>query len=499
MATLKELRDVRINKLNKLRKLGINPFPSKSKKDYPNSEIIDNFDKYEGKEVTLAGRMMSWREHGALAFADLQDFSGTIQIYIHRDDLGETNKDKQTLGFEDLNLLDVGDFVQITGNITKTKRGEKSIQPSEIKILVKAIRPLPEKWEGLKDLEVKFRRRYLELATKPEVREMFVRKAKFWESARDFMLERGFIEVETPILEHVTGGGDAKPFKTHHNALDQDFYLRISSELYQKRLIGGGFEKIFVLGPNFRNEGIDSEHLQEYYQLEYYWAYSDINDTIEFTKEMFEYLAKEVWGTTKFERSGMKFDLSKDWEVIDYPKVIKEKLGIDVFKDSEDKMKKVLMENKVSLSGDLNRNRIVDNLWKILRKDVAGPAALINSPKFISPLAKSNPEDENTTQRFQPIIAGSELGNAYSELNDPIEQFERFKEQQGLRDAGDDEAHMLDIDYVEMLEYGMPPTSSIGFSERVFWFLEGVTAREGTFFPQMRYKLDQTTKEIYDL
>ena len=499
MATMKELRDVRIEKLKRLREMGIDPYPARSEKDYSNAEIVENFEKFDGKEVTLAGRLMSWREHGQLVFADLQDFSGKIQLYIHSDDLGKTDVKDQTLGFSDLNLLDVGDFVQATGKVTKTQRGEISLQPKKIKLLTKALRPLPDKWEGLKDQEIIFRRRYLDLVMNPDHRELFARKAKFWDVNRQFMKDKGFIEVETPVLEHVTGGADANPFVTHHEALDQDFYLRISTELYQKRLIGAGFEKVFTLGPNFRNEGLSDEHLQEYYQVEWYWAYADYRDNMEMVKEMFRYIAKEVYGTTKFTRGEHSFDLADDWKEIDYAEAIKEKLGADIFKDSEEKMLKVLKDKGVKIIGDISKNRLVDNLWKVIRQEVSGPAFLINEPKFVSPLAKSRPDNPDLTERFHVILAGSELGNGYSELNDPQDQLERFREQQGARDAGDVSAQMLDIDFVEMLEYGMPPVSGYAHSERLFWFLENITGREGTLFPQMRYKLDETTKEIYGL
>ncbi len=344
-----------------------------------------------------------------------------------------------------------------------------------------------------------FRRRYLDLVLNTAHRDLFVRKSKFWSVARTFMADRGFLEVETPVLEHVTGGADAKPFKTHHNALDEDFYLRISTELYQKRLIAAGYEKIYTLGPNFRNEGIDDEHLQEYYQLEWYWAYADFRDNMQLTKELFRELAEKVYGTTKFTRGKHTFDLAGQWVVLDYSQVILNKLGIDIFRDTDKQMVAVLLKHGIKLDGGVNRARLVDNLWKIIRADVAGPAFLINTPKFISPLAKSYADNPNITERFQIILAGSELCNGYSELNDPADQLARFMEQQAARDAGDDEAQMMDIDFVEMLEYGMPPTSGLGVSERLFWFLENVTAREGTLFPQTRRHVDDLTRRIYNL
>jgi lysyl-tRNA synthetase class 2 len=501
MASLKELRNVRIAKLQKLRSLGIDPYPAKSTKEFSNQGIIDNFESFEGKQVSVAGRLMSWREHGNIIFGHIQDETGKLQLFVQKNTLNDTNIDNQTLGFADLRLLDVGDFVEAVGIVTKTARGEVSVIPSTIRLLTKSIRPLPEKWEGLKDQEIIFRQRYLDLVMNPVRRELFKRKAHFWGSCRAFMKKQGFLEVETPILEHVTGGADAKPFMTHHNALDEDFYLRISSELYQKRLISGGFEKIYTLGPNFRNEGIDDEHLQEYYQLEWYWAYADYRDNMKLVRELLLYIARTVYSKTQFTSKGMIFDLADEWEEIDYKKILKTN-GIDLDGAvSNERMLQFLSENGVNQEGGISRTRLIDNCWKVIRKKIAGPAFLINIPKFISPLAKSTPAsirgNEDVTERFQVILAGTEAGNGYSELNDPMDQYERFLEQQKARNAGDEEAQMMDIDYVEMLEYGMPPTSGYGQSERVFWLLEDIPAREATLFPQMKAKIDDSVKEIY--
>jgi len=302
------------------------------------------------------------------------------------------------------------------------------------------------------------------------------------------MAEKGFMEVETPVLETVTGGADARPFVTHMNSIDQDFFLRISTELYQKRLIGAGFEKIFTLGPNFRNEGMDDEHLPEYYSLEWYWAYADYRDNMQLTRELYRHLAKKVYGKTSFKSRGMEYDLADDWQEIDYLKVIKDKIGIDIVGSTDAEMIEAIKKAGVRLTGDINRARLIDNCWKIVRKSLPGPAFLINEPKFTSPLAKSKPEDPKLTERFHIIIAGSELGNGYSELNDPMDQKERFDEQEKARKKGDGEAQMMDMDFVEMLAYGMPPTSGFGMSERLFWFMEDVSAREGTLFPPLRIK-----------
>lgn len=488
-------RNLRIEKLNKLKALGINAYPAISKKDMNNSDVVTNFDDLSGKVVSLTGRVKTIREHGKLVFIDIEDMSGKIQIYIKADELKEDLK-QGFLGFDNLNLLDISDFIEVTGEVTKTQRGEMSVLAYNVKLLTKALRPMPT---NLEDKEDRFRRRYLDMNIHPEIRDRFVRRAKFWTAAREFYIKNGFVEVNIPVLEHTTGGADAKPFVTHYDALDQDFYLRISHELPLKRLIGAGFSKVFDIGPRFRNEGFSDEHLPEHVAMEWYWAYADYEDGMKLTEEMFRYIMQEVYGTTKFNIRGFEIDLDKKWERIDYAQVIKEKFDVDIYNDSVEKMREILVKNgnADAKKEDLNRNRAVDSLWKLIRKTVGGPAFLINEPKFMSPLAKLDETNPNVTQRFHAVVAGSELVNAYSELNDPLDQLERFTEQEELRQGGDDEAQMLDVDFVEMLEYGMPPTCGWGMSERVFWFFEGVTAKEGVPFPQLKYDMDNLTKEIY--
>ncbi|HEY4483182.1 MAG TPA: lysine--tRNA ligase [Candidatus Paceibacterota bacterium] len=499
MASLIEIRQERLRKVQELRKLGINPYPARSGRTHSNKEVVEQFSEFENKSVTLVGRLMSWREHGPICFGDIEDESSRIQLYIKQDVLLPFDKEKGSLGYNELPLLDVGDFVQATGKIVKTKTGQISIEVSRIVLLTKSLRPLPDKHEGLKDPELIFRQRYLDLATNPERREFFKRKSRFWEVNRAFMKERGFIEVETPVLEQVPGGADAAPFTTHHNALDQDFYLRISTELYLKRLIGGGFEKVFTLGPNFRNEGIDDEHLQEYSQIEWYWAYADYRQNMDMVRDMFRYIATEVYGKTKFVKGDHVFDLAGEWPEIDYTQSIKDKTGIDIWNASESDMEQALAKQGIKLEGVVNKARLIDNLWKTVRKTLAGPAFLVNEPKFMSPLAKSKPENAELTERFHIVLGGSELGNGYSELNDPVDQLARFKDQQKARDEGDAEAQMLDVDFVEMLEYGMPPVSGYAHSERLFFFLENLPAREATLFPQLRRKSTDIQKELYGL
>lgn len=497
MTKLEELRNVRIEKLNKLKKLGIDPYPAKSLRNKSNISIVDNFDEMVGQEVVVAGRIISIREHGQLCFIDIKDDTHKLQLYIKEEKILETNHIYSELSFEELNLLDIGDFIDAIGKVTKTKRGEISIEISKIRILTKSLRPMPDMWDGLKDKETRLRRRYLDTNINQDVFDRFVRRSKFWESHRDFFKQNNFIEINIPILESIIGGGDANPFVTHMDALDSDFYLRISQELYLKRLIGGGYTKVYEIGPRFRNEGISDEHLPEHMAMEYYWAYADYKDGMEFTKELFRYVYQNVYKKLQFNIKGFEVDLSKDWEIIDFRTSIQKRFNINVFNTNLDEIRNILKANHQHIDPNLNINRGIDQLWKIIRKDIAGPAFMINEPKFLSPLAKSSPEETQITQRFHPLIAGSELGNGFSELNDPQDQLERFMEQQRLRDNGDEEAQMLDIDFVEMLEYGMPPTYGYGHSERNFWYFENVSAREGVPFPQMRHEVDDVTKSIY--
>ena len=499
MSTLKELRDVRLEKLEKLRELGINPYPAKSFRNTENIAVTERFEELHGKEITVAGRAIAVRAHGKLAFIDIKDDTGKVQLYIKEQNLQNPDYKYSEVGFEDLHLLDAGDFVEGTGVVTKTQRGEVSIEVTKLRLLTKTLRPLPDKWDGLKDRETRMRRRYLDTTINEDVYQRFIRRSKFWEAHREFFKERGFLEMNIPVLESVPGGADANPFVTHMEAIDQDFYLRISQELYLKRLIGGGYQKVFEIGPRFRNEGLSDEHLPEHMAMEFYWAYADWEEGMRFIKDLFDYVVNKVYGRIQFTIRGFEVDFSKDWEVIDFAEIMKKHYGFDVYNVGVEEIKKILKENNIKTDYDVNIQRGVDLMWKKIRVTVGGPAFLVNHPKYISPLSKSKVENPDITERFQPIIAGSELGNGWSEINDPIDQLERFREQQALRDQGDYEAQWLDIDYVEMLEYGMPPTFGYGHSERVFWYLEDVTAREGVPFPQLRHERDESTREIYGI
>lgn len=494
MATLKDFRDERLRKLDDLKQAGFNPYPSASHRTHMTGEVIANFESLELKLVTVAGRITAIRKFGKLAFIVVKDASGQVQLYLNEAEVEPRDPARNRLAISDLPLLDTGDFIEAAGFVGKSKTGEISIFTKELRILAKALRPTPT---ALTDKEERLRRRYLDMGVNEDVRQRFVRRSTFWQATRDFLNESGFTEVNVPVLEHTTGGADANPFVTHMDALDQDFYLRISHELPLKRLLGAGFEKVYDIGPRFRNENYSDEHLPEHVAMEWYWAYANWQDGMKFMEDMYKNVLEKTFGTLQFKLGRFDVDMSGEWEVWDYATIIKERYGIDVYESSLDDVKKALADNKLEVEKTENRARGIDKLWKNIRKDVAGPVWLINTPKFISPLAKASPEDDRVVERFQPVIAGSELGNGFSELNDPIDQLGRFVEQQGMRDAGDDEAMMLDIDYIEMLEYGMPPACGWGFSERVFWIFEGVTAREGVPFPQLRVDYDETTKSIY--
>jgi len=472
----------RTDSLKKLRELGINPYPSKVelKGDLVSLETALGM---EGKEVLIAGRVWSVRTHGAIAFFDIKDEKNRLQLFFQKDKL----KDK----FDLLKLFDQGDFMAAVGKIGKTIAGEISLFVDDFQILSKSLRQIPGKWYGLKDIEERYRRRYVDLLLNDEIKDIFRKKAVFWQSMRQFFLEKGFLEVETPVLETTAGGADANPFVTHHNALDIDLFLRISmGELWQKRLMVGGFEKTFEIGRQFRNEGLSREHLQDYTQMEFYWAYANYEDSMKLVEEMYKFVAQKTFGKLQFEINNHKIDLSKPWKKLDYTESIKKGADIDISKVSPNQIKIKLKELKISFENKDSKGRLIDLLWKSIRKSIAGPAFLVGHPVEVSPLAKRIKDRPDFVERYQVIIAGSELGNGYSELNDPIDQGERFSRQQKLRDAGDLEAQMYDTDFVRALEYGMPPVTGFGVSERLFSFLADRPIRETVLFPLLKPEND---------
>lgn len=486
MTREEEIKKERERKLAELREQKINPYPCRFDKKDNCLELQEKYLKLKAEKETkdkakIAGRIIVVRDMGKISFATLQDSSGKIQVVFQ----DKKTPIKEIKFFK--KFIDVGDFIGVEGTIFRTKRGELSILASGVELLSKSLKPLPEKWHGLQDEEERLRKRYLDMIMDPKVKDLFIKKYRFWKAIRDFLTNKGFIEVQTPVLENTPGGADATPFTTHFNALDIDVYLRISmGELWQKRLMVGGFEKTFEIGRQFRNEGISGEHLQDYTQMEFYWAYANYEDGMELVEEMYKYVTKQTIGSLKFKSHGFNIDLGKKWERIDYVSEIKKQTGIDFFKHSAKDMEKKLKELKIEFEPGLSKERLIDVLWKYCRKKIAGPAFLIHHPVEVSPLAKRSPKDPRVVERFIVLFAGSEIGNGYSELNDPIDQEQRFKRQAELREAGDTEAQMHDKEFVEALKYGMPPTCGFGTSERFFAYLVDRPARECQIFPLMK-------------
>lgn len=482
MSSIDEIRDIRIKKLELLRQKGINPYPADSKRELSLAQAVEEFDKLEsgGEEKWIAGRVMSIRGQGAIIFITLYDGTGSFQGLLKKDTMPEGE-------FDFFNeTVDIGDFIEISGTFFTTKRGEKTQEVKSWRMLSKSLRPLPEKWHGLQDVEERFRKRYLDILMNPELKDIFTKKAKFWESTRDFLKKEGFLEVETPSLEITTGGAEARPFKTHHNDFDIDVYMRISiGELWQKRLMAAGFPRTFEIGRAYRNEGTSPEHVQEFTNMEFYASFMNIAEGKKLVRDLYIKIAKEVFDKTEFETRGHKFDLASDWTEVDYVEEVKKQTGVDVLSDGEVKMEETLKKLGVEFEGK-NKERMTDSLWKYCRKNISGPAYLVNHPKLVAPLSKEHAEDDRKTEMFQVIIAGSEIGRAHAELNDPIDQKKRFDEQNKLIEKGDEEAMMPDHEYVEMLEYGMPPNFGFGFGERFFAFLIDKPIREVQLFPLMK-------------
>lgn len=479
---LEEIRGERIRKLEALKEAGINPYPATSGRRFRIADIINDFAGHEAssEEIAASGRIMAHREQGAIAFADLHDESGKIQLIVKSDTLDDVSR----VVF--LNL-DIGDIVEAKGKAITTKRGEKSIEVAGLRMLTKTILPLPDKWHGLVDIEERLRRRYVDLIMNPEERELFVKKSKFWQATREFLLSEGFLEVETPVLEPTIGGADAEPFVTHHNALDVDFYLRISPELHLKRLLTAGYERVFEIGRIFRNEGIDKEHLQDYTQMEVYWAFADYEVMMRLVREMYQTIIQRSFGSLSFELQGNEINWSGDWPKIDYYAIFNTHTGVDLSAASEEELKAYAEKEGIDVSQHVGRGRLIDVIFKKkVRPHLIQPGFLVLPPIDVEPLAKRSSNDPERVERFQVVAAGSELGKGFSELNDPLDQRSRLMDQQKLREAGDVEAQMMDEDFVEALEYGMPPAAGFGFSERLFALLAGRSVREAVFFPLMR-------------
>ncbi len=406
MATLKELRDERLRKLDELKKLGVNPYPAEASRSHYVDELIARFDELENQSVTVVGRLIGTRKFGKLAFLVLRDVSGQIQLFLTSDNVDPLNAAESQVGMSELNLLDPGDFVQATGELIRTKTGEISVAVRQLRLLGKSLRPMPTEQDGFRDKEERLRRRYVDMNVNRDVRERFIRRSKFWKATRQFLDDHGFHEINIPVLEHTTGGADANPFVTHMDALDQDFYLRISHELPLKRLLGAGFEKVYDIGPRFRNENYSDEHLPEHVAMEWYWAYANWQDGMKFMEDMYRFVLNETFGTLQFKLGEFEVDMAQAWEVWDYADVIKKRYDIDVYNTTIEEVSARLKDNGLEVEKTDSIPRGIDKLWKHIRKDVAGPVWLVNTPKFISPLAKSNPDNPESVQRFQPVILG---------------------------------------------------------------------------------------------
>lgn len=482
-------REMRLQRLHALREGGMDPYPNHVERTHTIAQVLEHFDEWQGPEgsFTLAGRIRLLREMGRAAFAQIEDGTGRIQIYFRVNDIGEE-------AYRGIKLLDLGDFIQVTGFLFRTRSGERTLHVRTYRILAKGLRPLPEKFHGLEDVEIRQRKRYLDLvANGDEVKSVFVIRARTITAMRRYLDEHGFVEVETPILQPLYGGATARPFITHHNTLDRDFYLRIAVELYLKRLIVGGFERVYEIGRDFRNEGIDRTHNPEFTMMECYQAYADYNDIMRLVEEMICFIAQEVKGSARITYQGTEIDLTPPWPRIRLLDAIEEFTGIDVnrFPD-QDSLAVEMRARGYEADPRLGRGRLIDDLKAAMFRMgiplLRQALFLTDYPIDISPLAKRHSEIPGLTDRFQPFIGGLELGNAFTELNDPLDQRARFEDQMRQRAHGDDEAQVLDEDFLEALEVGMPPTGGlgIGIDRLVMLMADQESIRDVILFPAMR-------------
>ena len=474
----------RREKLARLRQQGEDPFRvTRFDRTHLAAEIHEGFDSLEGVTVRVAGRLMARRRHGKATFADLEDVSGHIQLLFRVNELGDER-------FQELGELDDGDLIGAEGEVMRTRTGEVTVGAKSYRLLAKALRPPPEKWHGLRDVEIRYRQRYLDLIANDDSRRVFIVRSKVVSALRRFLEERGFLEVETPIMQSIPGGALARPFVTHHNALDTDLYLRVAPELYLKRLVVGGLERVYEIGRVFRNEGIDTKHNPEFTMLEAYQAYADYREMMELMEGMIAEAARQALGTTKVVWEGEEIELAPPWRRVSLLASIQQQAGVEPSRLADpDKARGVCAELGLPCERGIALSTMINNLFEhFVQPKLIQPTFVMDYPTAISPLAKACPDDPALAERFEPFAGGLELGNAFSELNDPEEQRRRFQEQARLRAGGDAEAHPMDDDYVRALEYGLPPTGGIGLGvERLVMLLTGATSiRDVILFPQMR-------------
>lgn len=474
---------VRREKMDELSKLGIEPFGAKFTSNATSQQILTDFENKEDQSVAIAGRIMSIRGHGKVYFAHLQDREGQIQIYVRLDDIGAEQ-------FDLFKKVDIGDIVGAEGTVFKTKRGEISVAVKELTFLTKSLRPLPEKWHGLKDVELRYRQRYVDLIVNPEVKRVFELRSKIIRGIRQYLDGLGFLEVETPTMHAIAGGATARPFITHHNALNIDLYMRIALELHLKRLIVGGMERVYEIGRVFRNEGISIKHNPEFTMLELYQAYADYHDMMSITENMIASIAQDALGTTKINYQGQEIDLTPPWTRLTMVEAIKKYTGIDFNLIGSDEEARIKTEEiGIPVDKDLTKGTIINLVFEEkVEEHLIQPTFIMDYPIEISPLAKRKTDNPDFTYRFEAFVVCRELANAFSELNDPIDQAERFRDQVRKRDAGDDEAHMMDEDFVRALEYGMPPTGGlgIGVDRLVMLLTDSSSIRDVILFPTLR-------------
>ncbi|HWR60819.1 MAG TPA: lysine--tRNA ligase [Clostridia bacterium] len=486
---LSEILQIRRDKLEQLKAAGRNPFEIlKYDQTHHSKDIKDNFEALEGKDVSIAGRLMSFRDMGKASFCDIQDRYGRIQTYIKQDEIGEEE-------YKLFKTYDIGDIVGIKGFVFRTKRGEISVHAKQVTLLCKSLQPLPEKWHGLKDTEMRYRQRYVDLIVNEDVRETFYKRTKIIKAIREFLDAKDYIEVDTPILATIASGAAARPFVTHSNALDIDLYLRIATELYLKRLIVGGFERVYEMGKDFRNEGIDVRHNPEFTMIELYQAYADYNDMMELTENLVAYCAEKVLGTTKINYQGTELDLTPPWNRMTMVDAVKKYSGVDFneIKSDEEAREvavklKVMDELKKKLK-DCTKGDILNAAFEVYAEEhLIQPTFILDYPVEISPLTKKKNDDPTMTERFEAFIYAREVANAYSELNDPIDQKERFEQQANDKELGDDEAYATDDDFVNSLMVGMPPTGGLGIGiDRIIMFLtDSYSIRDIILFPTMK-------------
>ncbi|HHV39133.1 MAG TPA: lysine--tRNA ligase [Tepidimicrobium sp.] len=481
---LNEMLMIRREKLEELKQLGIDPFLVE-RYDYTHhsTTIHENFDELEEQTVSVAGRIMSRRGHGKVNFMDLQDSKGRIQIFIRMNTIG---KEK----YEKLGLLDIGDIIGVSGKVFKTKTGEVSIWAEELKLLTKSLQILPEKFHGLKDMDLRYRQRYVDLIVNPEVKETFILRSNIIKAVREYLDDRDFLEVDTPILNTIAGGANARPFITHHNTLGMDMYLRIANELYLKRLIVGGFEKVYEMGRMFRNEGMSHRHNPEFTNIELYQAYADYEDMMVLTEELIAYVAEKTLGSTKIKYQGNELDLTPPWRRLSMIEAIKEYAGVDFNEiDTDEEAIAIAKEKGLEIESGMKRGHIISEMFEEFCEEfLVQPTFITHHPVEVSPLAKRSPDDPRLTNRFEAFINTWEIANAFSELNDPIDQKQRFLEQSKQREAGDLEAHMMDMDFVNALEVGLPPTGGlgIGIDRLIIILTDQPSIRDVILFPTMK-------------